>query len=94
MSDPLTLTVPADTRYRVLGPEIAAKYVELVGGTAADGQALADAVAQALTDLAAQGGPDAHVDLTLRGHPASIEVTVCCGSHTLVVTRPLPAPQR
>jgi len=94
MSDPLTLTVPTDARYRILGPEIAAKYVELVGGTAADGQALADAVSRALADLGAQSADDAHADLMFRGHPASIEVTVSCGSHTVVVTHPLPTPQR
>lgn len=94
MPDALTLTVPADPRYRILGPEVAGKYVELVGGTAADGQALAGAVSTALAEIADQSEPGAHVDLTLRGQSASIEVTLCCGSRTLVVTHPLPAAQR
>ena len=94
MSESLLLTVPADPRYRVLGPEVAGKYVELVGGSEADGQALAGAVSNALAEIADQSEPGSHLDLTFRGQPGGIEVTVCCGSRTLVVTHPLPAARR
>ena len=91
MPDPLTLTVPVDSRYRNLGSEAAGKYVELVGGTAADGEAVAAAVANALDAMASESEPGAHVDLALGAQPTGIEITLACGSRTRTVTHPLRA---
>jgi len=91
MPDPLTLTVPIDPRYRNLGSEAAGKYVELVGGTAADGEAVAAAVATALDAMASESDPGDHVDLALRGEASAVEVTLACGPRTRTVTHPLRA---
>lgn len=90
MPDPLTLTVPVDPRYRILGSEAAGKYAELVGGTAADGQAVAATVSTALDAIASASDPGAHVDLSLRGEASGVEIRMVCGSHTRVVTHPFP----
>ena len=91
MPDPLTLTVPVDPRYRMLGSEAAGKYAELIGRTPADGRAVAALVSTALDAIAAETDPGAHVDLALRGQSSGIEVTLSCESQTRVVTLPLPA---
>ncbi|HUL74011.1 MAG TPA: hypothetical protein VLT86_12975 [Vicinamibacterales bacterium] len=83
MPHPFALQVPADDRYRALAPEVAGKYVELVGGTAADGRALAEALLGALGRVV-NGHADV-VDLKFESRGGSVHVDVRCGDQTAVV---------
>jgi len=91
MSEPLTLVVPVDARYRVLGPEIAAKFAEISGGSPADGEALADSLTSALEQIAVGAADGDHIDLKIDIQPAGVEIQVRCGDRSSVVTQPLPA---
>ena len=93
MSDPFTLQVPADSRYRVIGPEVAARYVEVLGGTAADRQAVATLVTDALAALLAEGHSSprdtAVCDLAFRAGADGVEIAVTCGAESRLVQYPL-----
>jgi hypothetical protein len=91
MADPVTLLVPADARYRVLAPEIAAKYAELAGGSPTEGQAVASALSAALDEVATGAAEDAHVDLTLQAESGVVEIALRCEGRSAVVKQPLPA---
>ncbi len=91
MSEPFTLTVPADTRYRVLGPEVAAKYAELGGGSSADAAAFGAAITETLRQVFHGAGPGAEAVLKFRTTPDGIEVRVSCGAETTTLQHPLPA---
>ena len=90
MADAFTMSVPTDARYRVLASELAGKYVELVGGTAADGSALGAAVAEAL-ERAASHSPADDVELEYRVGADGVGVTVRHAGRSAVVSHPLPA---
>jgi hypothetical protein len=92
MSVPFSFHVPADERYRVLGPAIAAKYAELSGGSAADAAELEASLAKAMASLA----PLAHAgdfDLSFCVASHAIEVTVRHGGQSTVVRHSIPAPK-
>jgi hypothetical protein len=89
MSYPFVLQVPADERYRGLAPEVAGKYVELSGGSAADGQVLADELNAALRKMA-MGEADV-VDLSFTAKNGHVEVTLASGGRSTVVRVALPA---
>jgi hypothetical protein len=91
MSDSFTLSVPVDPRYRGLAMEIAGKYAEMAGGSAADGTGLAGALEDALAQVIDGAGPGAHVDVSFRPTSAAIDVHVRCGPRSAVVRHPLPA---
>lgn len=91
MSEPFTLTVSADARYRVVGPEVAAKYAELGGGSAADAAAFGEAIREALRNVFNGTGPGAEAVLKFRTTPEGIEVRVSCGTETTTLRHPLPA---
>jgi hypothetical protein len=93
MSVPFTLSVPADPRYRVLAPELAGKYVELVGGSAADGKTLARAVSRAMSDFARSAGASADLELAFHAEGGEVEVTVRCGGRSTRVKHSLATPQ-
>jgi hypothetical protein len=93
MSQSFSLSVPADARYRVLGPELAAKYVEMLGGSSADAGGLATAIAESMQKVA---GADAASDLELEFHavPAGIEVRLRSAGGSTVVTHRWPVARR
>jgi hypothetical protein len=93
MSLPFTMTVPLDARYRVLAPQVAGKYAELQGGSPADGEALARALADALEAMAAAAGADAHADLVFRREADGVEIEVQSGSRSSRLRHRLPAPK-
>jgi len=85
VSDPFKLTVPIDDSYRSLAPDVSAKYAELAGGTADDGQALASEINAAI-DKVAHGSPHgAGVDLDFHVVAGSVEVHLQCHGRTAVV---------
>ena len=94
MSSRFSLQVPIDDRFRTLGPEMAAKFVEVLGGAAADGEALAESVGAAMTEVSAAHGPHADVHLTFESNPGGLQVTLECGGHSTVVRHALAAAKR
>jgi hypothetical protein len=85
VSDPFTLTVPVDDRYRHLAPDVSAKYAELAGGTADDGRALAAEINAAI-DKIAHGAPHgAGVELAFHAAAGRVEVHLQCHGRTAVV---------
>jgi len=78
MSGPLSLIVPADRRFRVLAPELAEKYAELAGGTAADGPALAASIAAAMDQLCPETEAGLHIDLSFRPEASGLVVEIRC----------------
>jgi hypothetical protein len=93
MSDPVTLLVPTDERFRAIGPELAGKFCLSSGGAEADAAALTDAVAEAVATVTA--GDDTQTDMTLdfQAPAGQVEVTVRCGGQSSVVSHPLPTPK-
>ena len=103
MTDPVTLTLPADARFRGLAPDVAGRYVVAAGGSEAVAGVVAEALKTAIDSLAAGAAGDAGVELNFRtpagpngdgpsgGPEVGIEVTVKCEGKSSVVTHPLPA---
>jgi hypothetical protein len=91
MTDPVTLRVPLDESFRELGPDLARKYLEIVGGSAQDAGTLAAALTAALARLAGPAGSGGDVAITLSHERASVEARIECGVQTATVTQPLPA---
>ena len=81
--------VPADARFVALAPDVAAKYAELAGGTAADAAALAESVTKAIHSLAVSA--DANLHLSFNAEHGHVEVIVRGGSRSATVRQPLPA---
>ena len=94
MTDPVTLTLPADARFRGLAPDVGGRYVVAAGGSEADASVVVEALKTAIDTLAAGAAEGAAVELkfgTPAGSEAGIEVTVQCEGKSSVVTHPLPA---
>jgi hypothetical protein len=89
LSYTFTLQVPSDRRFESLGAEVASRFVEIVGGTHADGTALGGAVTGAMHGIDANPGSD--FEFSFEAGPNEIAVTVRHGSTSSTVTRPLPA---
>lgn len=94
MVDPFTLTISADERGREIAPLVAAKYAELAGGTAHDGELLATAVSHAIAAVAGEAVAGAEVELKFRIHAGQIEVHARCSQHARAVTHHLAASGR
>lgn len=91
MSDTVNLLVPADGRFRAIGPELAGKFCVAQGGSEADAASVSAAVTEALSDLAADGTGEVSMDFRLQA--GQVEVTVRCDGRSSVVTQPLPTPR-
>lgn len=94
MSGPLFLIVPADGRFRTLASELAEKYAELAGGTAADGPALAATIATAMDQLCPETDGGFHIDLTFRPDATGFLVEIKCGDRSTTVRHLLSAEKR
>ena len=94
MTDPVTLTLPADARFRGLAPDVGGRFVVAAGGSEADASVVVEALKTAIDTLAAGAAEGAGVELkfgTPAGPETGIEVTVQCEGKSSVVTHPLPA---
>jgi hypothetical protein len=89
MADPFTLEVPADARFRVLAPELAGRYVEIVGGSDSEREACRARLADVIRDIAPSAGETVY--LRVRTTPSGIEAVVTCDGESRMVTVPLPA---
>lgn len=91
MSDPINLIMPADERFRDLGPAVCGKYVVAAGGTEADSGAMADALQKAVASVTAGASGTDGVELDFRSPGGVVEVTVRCHGKSSVVTQALSA---
>ena len=89
MSDPFRLTVPADSRFRALVPEVASRYVEVLGGSAAEGATLAAAVTAALDQLTLGARDGEPVQFAFRWNAGNVLVDLSLGGRAETVTCPL-----
>jgi hypothetical protein len=90
MSDAVfTLHVPAAAPFRGLASDLVGRYIELSGRTDAEREAFTAALADAIDGL--QGGPDDLLLLVCTTRPAGFDVSVACGTRSVVVRHPLPA---
>jgi hypothetical protein len=87
------MTVSAHDPFRTMAVEVAGKYAEMSGGSAADVGALTAALAGTLSTMSAQAADGATIELAFRPNGHDIEVTVTCGPHTAVIRQPIPAKQ-
>jgi hypothetical protein len=89
MSDPVNLIVPADERFRALGPEAGGKYVVAAGGTESDAGAMVDALKAAVDAVTAGASLTDGVECDFRSPAGVVEVTVRCHGKSSVVTQAL-----
>jgi hypothetical protein len=83
MPQPFELEVPADERYRVLAPEVAGKYIEVLGGSAAEAQAFSEALVAAMGKVANGHADVLRLQFELR--TGGVHVTVRCGEQSTIV---------
>jgi hypothetical protein len=91
---PFAMTVSAEGPFLAIASEVAGRYAEMAGGTAADAAGVTTALAGTLDQVAAGAGPDATIDLTFRANGHGIEIAVRCGALASVVRHPLLARKR
>ena len=89
-----SLVVPIDPGFRSLAPEIATRYTELVGGSAADGQAVGAAVLGALERLAEGAAVGEHVDLAFRPDDGAVHVELSCAGQSESLNLTIPVAKR
>jgi hypothetical protein len=88
MSMPFKLSVPADDRFRAVVLDVTAKCAELAGGSAADGQALAQALSETVNEMAP--GRDAQLELAFHLSRGGVEVTATCDGRSSTVRHAIP----
>ena len=90
MADAFSLQIPLEPAYRELVPEVAGRYAELLGGSAADAAALSDAVVAAIASVSASAAPSTEVDLRFKPNGAGVHVELSCQDRHTTVTVPMP----
>ena len=81
-TDAFTLLLPAADQFRVLLPQLTARYVELSGGSADDARAFTETVSAAMVRVSAGLGPGAHVHFSFFPDAAGLRVELSCeGRH-------------
>jgi hypothetical protein len=91
MSVAFTISLPAEPTFRQLAAEVAGKYVELVGGSAADAATLAASIGAEIDKLVDGSRSTGDVELVFESDATGIGVTVRCAGRSAVVKRPIPA---
>jgi hypothetical protein len=87
-----TLQIPADPRYAAVAADAAGKFVELMGGKAAEAAAFGAALAKAARDLAARSHGPLTVAFSLQ--PAGVEAVVEAGAAgSVTLHQPMTASQ-
>ena len=86
MFDPFTLVIPVDPRFHALASDVAGRFAELAGGSAAG---VSSAVTSAVEAIAAGAGTADQVQLTFRLVQKEVGVDLRCGSRTQTITCPL-----
>lgn len=91
MSDTVNLLVPADERFRAIGPDLAGRFCVAQGGSEADAASVSASVARAVSALATDETADVSMDFKVEA--GQVEVTVQCGGRSSVVTQAVPTPR-
>jgi len=91
MSEPFSLRVPAQAPFLGIAPEVASRYVEMVGGSPADGAALASALTAALETLAAGVRDGEAIDLAFAVEPGGVRITAQSAGRSTTITQPVSA---
>jgi hypothetical protein len=76
--DAFTLLLPAADQFRVLLPQLAARYVELSGGSPDDARAFTETVSSAMARVTDGLGPGAHVHFSFAPDGAGLRVELSC----------------
>jgi hypothetical protein len=91
MPDSFQLTVPADSRFRSLVPDLASRYVEIIGGSAADATALASQLTDALHELIREVGETETIKFDFRPGDAAVEVVLAHDGQVRTLRCPIAA---
>jgi hypothetical protein len=90
MAEAFSLQIPLEPAYRDLVPEVAGRYAELLGGSAADAAALSDAVVAAMAKVTAGAEPSTdEIDLRFKPNGAGVHVELSCRDRRTSVTVPI-----
>lgn len=89
MPDSFQLTVPADSRFRTLVPDLASRYVEIIGGSAADATALATQLTEALHQLIHEVREAETIRFDFRPSDGAVEVELAHDGHVRTVRCPI-----
>jgi len=89
MSEPFSLVVPVDAPFRAVASEVAGRYVELAGGSPADGAALAGALTSALEKMAAAARGDGGFELAFGVERGGVRITVQGAGQSTTITQPV-----
>ena len=90
MLDAFSLIVPTDPTFESLAPELATRYAELAGGSAADAQAVGAALRAALVRVSVGAVPGEHVDLAFRPEAGGVHVDLTCAGKTETINVTIP----
>jgi len=83
-----TLEVVCDPRFAVVAPDVASRFLELLGGSPAEASALGQALAAAVGSL---GCPfEAVLTVAYEANPAALSVTLRCDGRSTVITHARP----
>ena len=85
MSEPFTLVVPTDPRFRAIAADVAARFAEISGGAAAGVQAAVSAA----VDKMADDQTVSEMRLTFRSADSQVHVELSCGGRRTSITCPL-----
>jgi hypothetical protein len=77
-TDAFTLLLPAADQFRAILPQLAARYVELSGGSADDARAFTEAVSAAMARVSDGLEPGAHVHFSFAPDAAGLRVELSC----------------
>jgi hypothetical protein len=88
MPPPFDLSVPSDAKFRVLAPEVTAKYAALAGCSEAEATAVQADVERAVASLAGAGE---NIALKFDADAGELRVVLTCGSASSTVRRALAA---
>ena len=94
MPDAFSMFVPLAEPYRALGPDVAARYAELAGGSAEVARTLASAVTAAIDRVSTGAAPTAGVGLAFTPDAGGIRVDLSCGSQRESVDVTIPVAKR
>jgi len=91
MLDAFSLIVPTDSTFESLAPELATRYAELAGGSAADAHAVGAALRAALARVSVGAVPGEHVNLAFRPEAGGVHVALDCAGKTETLSVTIPA---
>jgi hypothetical protein len=92
--DAFRFLVPVADQFRSLAPQLAARYVELSGGSAGDAEAFSQAVTAALERISSGLEPGAHVHLAFSPEAGGLHVDLSCEGRRESVDVTIPVANR